>query len=218
LFVVLFDDRQIQSSTNMAAWTQRRAAGTAATLIPSYRKMLVWNHVTGTMGAACHTDFSTSPDGITWTARTNPASAGYEHHSLSFDPVSGDWILFSGNSNAGVAGGRALFRSSDDGVTWVDITPPSVILGALPAMEITCTATHMILGGNNTESNLGESQVAWISTDGGTTWRLHRIVGGRNSSAQAYDPQITEGRLVLTDRRTGDQLITDQGSYPIGLT
>lgn len=65
--------------------------------------------------AVGNSNVNTSPDGVTWTARTAPSGA---YNGIAY----GNGVFVASNTNVG---GLGDFMTSPDGVTWTAVVPPA---------------------------------------------------------------------------------------------
>jgi autotransporter-associated beta strand protein len=79
--------------------------------------------------------FLTKNRGVSWVTRTPPGAAGGTITDVAVDPANRDTVYAAVSRPIGAAGGR-VFRSTDAGRTWADITgvvdPPGPDAGPLP--------------------------------------------------------------------------------------
>ncbi|MBX9580938.1 MAG: autotransporter-associated beta strand repeat-containing protein [Gemmataceae bacterium] len=81
--------------------------------------------------------FLTKNRGVSWTTRTPPGAAGGTITDVAVDPANRDTVYVAVSRPSGAAGGR-VFRSTDAGRTWADISglvdPAGPDAGPLPAV------------------------------------------------------------------------------------
>ena len=99
----------------------------------------------------------------TWTNITPPTGNGAYVRRISIDPANQQiiYVCYSGYNNNGVTPSRHIFKSTNQGTTWADVS------GDLPDVPV-----HSLLVDNNNSSTLyiGTETGVYQSVDGGTNW------------------------------------------------
>jgi hypothetical protein len=134
---------------SFVASTHNRAIGTSPTLIVNVPGF------TGT-GAAIYT----SPDGINWTARTNPAAAALNEVQWLGDR----WIAL---------GSSGTVLTSPDGITW---TARASGVGASLRRAVMVGSTITVVGDGGTILSSADGGASWIARTSNTTFPLKDIV------------------------------------------
>ena len=139
--------------------------------------------VTGPVGT---NNLYTTPDGITYTARTTPAACDIRS-------ILNDGTNFVAAN--GVAGGGAMQYSSNNGVTWN--TSATATVGSLATSFQTCMAYAPTLGANGRFCLAqGSSLSAWTSDDRGVTWTARTT--GLAASGQIFHVCWTGQKFIAT--------------------
>lgn len=116
----------------------------------------------------------TSDNGSSWTNRAI-TSAGNTVQIRRFAVKNSNWIAATNSTD-----GNCIRKSSDQGITWSNITPPAIVAPDCPS-DMVVTNSDIILGTNSG---------IYVSTDEGTTWNLKTTAHGLNSnytSALGFD-------------------------------
>ncbi len=105
---------QVWTSTNGSTWTARTLSTTNFT--PAVCTAIAWNGsvfcVPAMSASYANLEAQTSPDGITWTSRNNPAAGGSNNRLFNMSWADGKFRAYS------YSGGN-LYTSAD-GITWAE--------------------------------------------------------------------------------------------------
>jgi hypothetical protein len=135
------------------------------------------------------TQVQTSPDGITWTARTIPAAAVQPWSAVCWSPERGLFVAVAAN------GATNNIMTSPDGITWTQRTSPV----AYPLNDVTWAPTLGLFVAVANTGGTGVNLGRVITSPDGITWTARTLgttaVGSQyNAQAVAWSPEL--GRLV----------------------
>jgi hypothetical protein len=228
----------IQSADGGETWTQRNLATAAATNVVGMRWFSPANlfvaAVNGSPGV-----IETSPDGITWTARTNPGTTvGWTLNryggcaasptEMILVPVSGNQFLRSTNATTwtaeAVPAGTYVGAAYTPRYGWVAFTDSTAIestdgtswaLSTTVTVPSDCTAVTSVMSQGNVlalwhETSLSSHSVMSYSTDGGATWAKGLLA--TVSALPAFGGVTSGGRaLTISDDAERKILISQRG-------
>lgn len=112
----------------------------------------------------------TSPDGITWTSRTNPVTpSAYQQTRVLWCAELSKWIIVT-QVASGVSSTNSAIILSNDGVTWTRVLP-----GMLRSCGVTFntdTLQFVVIGGTAGNSALNYN---WATSPDGVTWTISHV-------------------------------------------
>ncbi|MEZ4655754.1 MAG: hypothetical protein R3E12_19755 [Candidatus Eisenbacteria bacterium] len=158
-----YGDEYVYRSTNGGFWTGMNGTATA---FPHFVAELTASHVAvpnGTVYACLDSDVTNERlrvwDGSAFQERSNGLPTGVRVRKVATHPRKADWAFALMNGMG--TPGQKVFRSTDRGITWGNIT------GNLPDLPLADLVAHPT---DDDRLFLGTEMGAFRTTDGGTTW------------------------------------------------
>lgn len=192
VFVAGFDNGAIETSSDGVTWTSRGSShgiahnafacnGTIAILISA--------------GAgATSVNYATSYDGISWTNRTLPISAGdtSNYSGIAWSLVEGCFLVIGRN-------GLVILKSTD-GINWTQVT--HTFSTALPVAGATLSViTVRCLSSLWVANYQGTTQGLMCSIDAGQTWKALLI--SKVGSVSSLSLAVAAGQMMYADDVNG---------------
>jgi hypothetical protein len=148
----------------------------------------------------------TSAPAVT-TAPPIPVPTGFQPLSVTFVSARTGWAL--GTSPCETSTCTTLVRTSDGGVTWTEVSKPSIAIGASYAVPTVVRFASLNDGWILVPS--GDSSQLWATNDGGQTWVQEP--NPRGSSTGIFNLEASDG-VVQIDTVSGTYLVYNS---PIGV-
>jgi hypothetical protein len=138
----------------------------------------------------------TSPDGVTWTART---LTGFGATDQALCVAFGNGLFVVGGGTAGGGVGAARISTSADGITWTSRTPSGFTGGNVRAVGYSTDNALWVAVGSAGQMGSSVNGTAWTSRTSGTGVALTSIAVGRGIFAvAALDSGIITSRDAIT--------------------
>jgi hypothetical protein len=100
-----------------------------------------------------------SPDGLVWTSVAHGIAGGMNKRSCAYSKETNRWLCLASNAGAAIPG--TVYRSDDNGATWVLFSAlPGVIAGTRASIVCDGYGTFVASDGVN----------YWVSPDNGVSW------------------------------------------------
>lgn len=163
-----------KSST--AAWSARCYHQVVTLSDGSFVLMGGWWHNTGP-GEVRYNDVWRSADGgVTWQQQTASAEwsarASFRAEVMSDDSI----VIMGGNGNVGTAYKNDVWRSTDAGATWTQMTITASWLARYQHTSVVTPDNEILVMGGQTL--YGVISDVWASTDYGATWKQRTVSPG----------------------------------------
>jgi hypothetical protein len=138
----------------------------------------------------------TSPDGVTWTART---LTGFGATDQALCVAFGNGLFVVGGGTAGGGVGAARISTSTDGITWTSRTPSGFTGGNVRAVAYSTDAALWVAVGSAGQIGSSTNGTAWTSRTSGTGAALASVAVGRGVFVvAALDSGIITSRDAVT--------------------
>jgi hypothetical protein len=138
----------------------------------------------------------TSPDGVTWTART---LTGFGATDQALCVAFGNGLFVVGGGTAGGGVGAARISTSTDGITWTSRTPSGFTGGNVRAVAYSTDAALWVAVGSAGQIGSSTNGTAWTSRTSGTGAALASVAVGRGVFVvAALDSGIITSRDAIT--------------------
>jgi hypothetical protein len=181
----------LETSPNGTAWTTRNMPDVGAG-VSNHINSIASNGTDlivaiGNLAAPAATDkCATSPDGVTWTARTMASAKTWI--GVAYCAKQAKWLALATDGT---------IDTSTDGITWANVAAPTFPDGAptFGTSSLTATENYFVAVGHAV--NIGGNPFAMVmaSDDAGATWEN---VGSLGAGAGASRIQYKGGQLLAT--------------------
>ena len=206
---VTFTDQSLNNPTGWAwffgdekytaPWTQQTASagwstrwGPTGVAIPDGSIVLMGGS-TGPNGGSLNDVWRSTDDGVTWTEVT--ANAGWTPRELSHSVVMPDGsIVLMGGYNFGSGNLNDVWRSTDEGATWTQMTASAGWTGRSSFSSVAMPDGSIVLMGGWGSSDVND---VWRSTDNGATWTEMTTNAGWTPRQGLTSVAMPDGSIVL---------------------
>jgi hypothetical protein len=134
-------------------------------------------------------------EGATWTQMTSDANWGkrYEFNTVALPDGS---IVIMGGTNSGSWGGNDVWRSTDKGATWTEMTASAGWSRRLGQSSVVLPDGSIVIMGGTNSGSWGGNDV-WRSTDKGATWTEMTASAGWVPRSGQRSVVMPDGSIVL---------------------
>jgi len=170
------------------------------------RGILLGDAVDGRM-----TVFTTADGGRNWTRQRTPDAVGEEgafaasNSSLALGPKGTVWFATGGK------GAARVFRSSDEGLSWISVGTPLRRDGpsaGIFSLAFSDSRNGIAVGGDYAKDKEAEGNLA-LTADGGLSWKVP--AGSRPAGFRSAVAYLAERRIWVATGTSGSDLSIDGG-------
>lgn len=193
----------MRSVNNGATWSEVTVSQSTGTFTaPTLSQLSFANRNLGYLAGSRNAIFKTTDGGLTWTdispfPALNAGPTGFPNAFVTYTEIFAlnDTTVFAVGNMFTNVGNRRVYRSTNAGTTWVDIT------GNIPALGLVGNLNGVLFSDLNNGYVVSPGGVMYRTTDGGTNWTVEIAPTNTLFTCAAFAPRNAPASVPFANRK-----------------